>query len=260
MRFAIVTACCLWLFPGLQTVMAQRHQQKIDIKLSPVHTNQALLQLPDDYETSGESYPLIMFLHGKSKSGTSIWKLVLEGIPYWLDQGKRLDAVNPVDGKLYKFIVVCPQALEWGLHPDQVNYVLDQIVARYRVDTSRIYLTGYSAGGWATVMAITDNQKLTNRFAAAVPMSAADIDKRNLKQFNLVANANLHCWYFGGTDELHYLESVESYADSTNRYRPGLAQVTITPYKHCCWKELYDPSFKQEGMNIYEWMLQYKKE
>ncbi|WP_295124238.1 prolyl oligopeptidase family serine peptidase [uncultured Chitinophaga sp.] len=256
MRFSI-----FWLFlllPGF--LLAQKNQQKVDVQLTPWHNNGALVQLPDNYAAGNERYPLIMFLHGKSKAGTDIGKLALEGIPYWLDKGAKLDAVSPADGKLYKFIVVCPQALEWGLTPVQVNYVLDQMIKRYRVDTSRVYLTGYSAGGWATVMAITENQQISGRFAAAVPMSPATIDAPNEKRFNLVSKANIHCWYFGGEEEINFLETAQRYADSTNKYKPGLARVTTTPYRHCCWKEFYDPAFRQEGMSIYEWMLQYKKE
>ncbi|UYQ95245.1 prolyl oligopeptidase family serine peptidase [Chitinophaga horti] len=240
--------------------VAQKHQQKVDVQLTPWHNNGALVQLPDDYDAGNNRYPLILFLHGKSKSGTNISKLALEGIPYWLDKGAKLDAVNPVDGKQYKFIIVCPQALEWGLTPVQVNFVLDQVIKRYRVDTSRIYLTGYSAGGWATIMAITENAAITKRFAAAVPMSPSAIDPPNEKRFKLVADAGVHCWYFGGEEEITFLENSQRYTDSTNKYGPGLARTTVTPYRHCCWKDLYDPAFRQEGMNIYEWMLQYRKE
>lgn len=248
------------LFSGIHRIHAQRHQTKIDIRLSPWHTNGALVQLPDDYATANKKYPLILFLHGKSKSGTDLSRLALEGIPYWLDKGAKLDAVNPVDGKLYKFIVVCPQALEWGLKPEQLSSVLDQIIAKYRVDTTRIYITGYSAGGWASVMAITESLKLSKRFAAAIPMSPSAIDDKNLYHFRNTAIAGVHCWYFGGSDELFFLENAQRYADSTNKYQEGLARVTITPFRHCCWKELYDPNFRQEGMSIYEWLLQFKRE
>lgn len=246
----------LFLFSG--SVSAQKSQQ-IDIQLDQWHANRALLQLPDDYQSGSKRYPLIVFLHGKSRSGTDLSKLAYDGIPYWINNGVRFQAVNPVDAKLYKFIVVCPQALEWGLTPKMLNNVLDQVVAKYRVDTTRIYLTGYSAGGWATVMAITENLQYSKRIAAAVPMSPNAIDNANDKRFHLVADANVHCWYFGGTDELSFLENSQRYADSTNNYKPGLARLTVTPNRHCCWKEFYDPAFRQEGMNIYEWMLQYKR-
>lgn len=238
---------------------AQKHQQKVDVQLTPWHHNGALVQLPDDYGTGSATYPLILFMHGKSKSGTDISKLALEGIPYWLDKGARLDAVNPADGKLYKFIVVCPQALEWGLSPTQVNVVLDQVIKRYRVDTSRIYITGYSAGGWATIMALTESAAISKRFAAAVPMSPSAIDSPNERRFGLLADARIHCWYFAGEQEESFLENAQRYTDSTNKYGPGLAKITVTPNKHCCWKEFYDPAFRQEGMSIYEWLLQYHK-
>ncbi|WP_177192243.1 carboxylesterase family protein [Chitinophaga arvensicola] len=232
--------------------------QKVEVKLSPWQKNGALLQLPDDYGTSNKRYPLIIFLHGKSKSGNDLEKLTLEGIPYWLDKGAKIDAVNPVDHQTYKFIFVAPQAPSWGLAPAAVNEVLNDVISRYRIDTTRIYITGYSAGGWATVMAITDNAKLTKRFAAAVPMSPASIDEANLLHFKMVADAGLHCWYFAGSNELHFLENSQRYIDSTNKYQPGLTKLSNHGQRHCCWKEFYDPHFKENGMNIYQWMLQYQ--
>ncbi|MCW3465405.1 prolyl oligopeptidase family serine peptidase [Chitinophaga nivalis] len=239
--------------------MGQRNLQKTTVKISPYHTSGAFLQLPDDYSSTNKKYPLILFLHGKSKSGSDLDKLTLEGIPFWLDKGLQLSAVNPVDKQLYKFITIAPQALNWGLSPAAVNQVLNDVIARYRVDVSRIYITGYSAGGWATMMAITDNQQLTSRFAAAVPMSPANIEDSNLVHFKMIAKANLHCWYFAGSAEPHYLENVQRYIDSTNKYKTGLTRLTDQQQRHCCWKQFYDPHFKEKGMNIYEWMLQYKQ-
>jgi predicted peptidase len=157
--------------------------------------------------------------------------------------------------------VVAPQAPSWGLKPDELKRVLDEMEKKYRVDKSRIYLTGYSAGGWATVMAITDNPKLSERITAAVPMSVSTIDDENKKRFKLVADANIHCWYLAGTDEPHFLEDCERYKDSTNVYKPNLAKLTIVDgFGHHSWKALYDTRNKEYGMNIYEWLIQYQKE
>lgn len=246
----------------IQTVntYAQHHMDSILIPVNPWSKVGALLQLPDDYSKSKKEYPLIVFLHGKSKSGHDLSKLYLEGIPYWINNGEKIEAVNPVDGKLYKFIVVAPQAPSWGLKPAEIKRLLDDIEKRYRVDRSRIYLTGYSAGGWATVMAMTDNAALSGRITAAVPMSVATIDEANMKRFKLVADANIQTWYMAGTDEPHFLEECERYKDSTNSYKPNLAKLTILDgFAHHTWKALYDTRNKQFGMSIYEWMLQYSK-
>jgi predicted peptidase len=241
-------------------VYAQKNMDSIMVNVTSWAKAHALLSLPDDYAKTKKTYPLIIFLHGKSKAGFNLQKLLLEGIPYWVNQGQKIQAVNPEDGKLYKFIVVAPQAPSWGLKPDELRRVLDDIEKRYRVDHSRVYLTGYSAGGWASVMAITEKPELSARFAAVVPMSVASIDDKNLKQFKLVADANIHSWYLAGTEELHFLEACEQYKDSTNVYKPNLAKLTVLEgFAHHTWKALYDTANHTYGMSIYEWMLQYKK-
>jgi len=251
--------CCLGvIIPA--TTKAQRNMDSIQVNVTPWSKAHALIALPDDYTKTKKSYPLIIFLHGKSKSGFNLQKLLLEGIPYWVNKGEKIQAVNPVDNQLYKFIVVAPQAPSWGLKPDELRRMLDDVEKHYRIDRSRIYLTGYSAGGWASVMALTESPALTNRFAAAVPMSVATIDDKNLKQFKLVADANVHCWYLAGTDEPHFLEACEQYKDSTNVYKPNLAKLTVLEgFAHHTWKALYDTANHKYGLNIYEWMLQYKK-
>lgn len=235
--------------------------EKIEVAVTPWSKSGALLQLPDDYGRTNKRYPLIIFLHGKSKSGTDLAKLTLDGIPYWLNRGARLDAVNPVDKRLYKFIVVAPQAPNWGLAPSSINLVLNDIIARYRIDSSRIYITGYSAGGWATIMAITDNATLSKRFAAAVPMSPSAIDNANTRHFKMVADANIHCWYFAGSEEVHFRENAERYIDSTDKYKSGLTRITDTNAGHHTWKPFYDPHYRDSvtNMSIYQWMLQYKR-
>lgn len=248
----LLLACCV------VNATAQSYQQ-VDIRINQWHSTKAMLQLPDDYASGNKRYPLIMFLHGKSRSGTDLSKLTADGMPYWMHRGTKFQAVNPVDGKSYKFIVLCPQAPEWGFNPDELMRIMDQAIERYRVDTNRIYLTGYSAGGWTAVMTLTQAAAYAQRIAAAVPMSPQSIEPQNVRRFKNAADAGVHCWFFGGSDELHYLENVQQYADSINHYQPGLARITVTANRHCCWQEFYDPAFKQDGMNIYEWMLQYTR-
>jgi predicted peptidase len=256
--FSLLLLACLSI---ASAVSAQRHMDSIKVSVTPWAKAGALVYLPDDYNKTKKDYPMILFLHGKSKSGNNLQKLLLEGIPYWINNGEKIEATNPVDGKLYKFIVIAPQAPSWGLKPNEVQRVLDDVEKRYRIDRSRIYITGYSAGGWATVMALTDHPALTARFAAAVPMSVATIDEPNKKRFKMVADANVPCWYLAGMDEPHFLEECEAYKDSTNTYKPNLARLTpLEGFAHHSWKELYDVNTKKyEGMSIYEWMLQYQR-
>lgn len=259
MRSILFACLVLSLLGADMAAYAQRNMQRIEVNVGPKENRGALLQLPDDYSNTKQRYPLILFLHGKSKAGNDLSKLTLDGIPYLLHHGVKLNAVNPEDGKLYKFIILMPQAVSWGLKPAQVNAVLNDAIRRYRIDTSRIYITGYSAGGSTTVSALTENKALTRRFAAAVSLSPVLLDDKNMAQFKLVADANVPCWYFAGEQEPYFLRTVRRFIDSTNQYKEGLTKLTIGQHGHCCFKDIYTPSYKVGGVNIYEWMLQHKR-
>src|SRR6476620_2156079 len=116
-----------------------------------------LTWLPTDYSTNTtQKYPLIIFLHGKGETGDGVgglYNLISTALPQYIANGWDPVAVNPADGQTYKFIVVSPQAptsTGWSYTWDNVQYILQDVINRYRVDLSRIYVTGLSAGGNGT--------------------------------------------------------------------------------------------------------------
>ncbi|MEM6916996.1 MAG: hypothetical protein AAF491_10570, partial [Verrucomicrobiota bacterium] len=108
------------------------------------------LYLPKQYEESDELLPLIIYLHGSSRRGRDLSLVKANGIPPLLDEKDDFD-----------FIVASPQALHnfpWQIswRPDDLILLLDHLLAEYRIDADRVYLTGLSMGGygtWATVAA-----------------------------------------------------------------------------------------------------------
>lgn len=231
--------------------------KEIQVQITPWQHIPALLKLPDNMK-SGKRYPLLICLHGKSIAGNDITKIFRQGVARQMHEGKNIDAVNKIDGKKYEFIVMAPLATSWSLGPADLDVALSDMLKRYPIDSSRIYITGYSAGGWSVGMAVTD-KKLSKRVAAAVNMSPAMIDPQNLNSFNITAENNIHVWYFAGTEELHFLENIRLFAANTDKYKPGLTKLTVGDHKHCCWEQYYNPSYRENGMNVYEWLLQYKR-
>ncbi|HVI48679.1 MAG TPA: hypothetical protein VM802_27670 [Chitinophaga sp.] len=231
--------------------------KQIEVQITPWHHIPALMRLPENM-SAGKRYPLLICLHGRSIAGNDVTKIFRQGVARQMHEGKNIDAVNKVDGKKYEFIVMAPLATSWSLGPEELNVALSDVIKRYPIDTTRIYITGYSAGGWSVAMAVTD-KTLAKRIAAAVNMSPATIDEKNLKSFSVTAANKIHTWYFGGTDEPVFLGNCKLYADSTNKYKPGLTRLTIGDHKHCCWEQYYNPSYRENGYNIYEWLLQYKR-
>jgi predicted peptidase len=88
-----------------------------------------------------KAWPLIVFLHGSGESGTDGWSPVMQGI------GRAIMAAP----EKWPFIVIFPQAPtagdEWEQLDDVVMAMLQAAGKDYKVDKSRLYLTGLSMGG-----------------------------------------------------------------------------------------------------------------
>src|SRR4051812_29815812 len=122
--------------------------QRISLQLDNWHADSAFLQLPSDYYAakSTDKYPLLVFLNGVfegSKYG-NLRKLKRLGPPKYMMDSLRFQFT--VNGKTESMIVVCPQSYNGYRPPNSTNQVIDSMIARYRVDVHRIYLTGLSAG------------------------------------------------------------------------------------------------------------------
>jgi hypothetical protein len=253
----MIALVCFMLVVG--PVNAQYEpMRKIDVKISPWQTRDALIYTPAP-TVAGERFPLLIAFHGRSVAGKDLSIIYKEGVPRQLKEGKVIEAVNKVDGKLYKFIVLAPMAQSWSFAPQDVGPMLDDIIKRYPVDTTRIYLTGYSAGGWSVEAAKTHSAELANRIAACITMSPANLDPDYLKRFKLVADADIHTWYFVGSKDDYFRENVKRFMDSTAKYKKGLLKITVYPGAHCCWHSFLTPKYRENDMNVYEWLLQYKK-
>ncbi|HKJ66754.1 MAG TPA: alpha/beta hydrolase-fold protein, partial [bacterium] len=107
----------------------------------PARDFQYLLYLPQDYyQNPNRQYPLMLFLHGAGERGDTLDMLKKHGPP-------KLAAA----GKEFPFLIVSPQCREnarWKT--ELLKRLLDDVMRRYRVARSRIYLTGLSMGGFGT--------------------------------------------------------------------------------------------------------------
>lgn len=97
------------------------------------------LYLPDDYKTSSERKPLVMFLHGKSLSGNDLEMVRRYGCIDAVSRGREIDAV-----------IVAPQTQD-AWNPAMVLDVYHWVTTNYKVDTTRFYVLGMSMGGYGTL-------------------------------------------------------------------------------------------------------------
>lgn len=214
--------------------------------------------LPARYDSTNKKYPLLICLHGTGElgNGTSdLAKVTNVAIPNRIKSGKFPPAFS-VNGKSYSFIVIAPQFKQWPSAND-VNAVLDYAIAHYRIDTTRIYVTGLSMGGGAT----WDFAGVyASRLAAIVPICGAS--SPNDTRAKKIVDAHLGVWAFHNNDDgtVSPANSI-GYVDKINAlHADPQARLTLWPSGgHDAWTKATDPSYKENNKNIYEWMLQYSR-
>jgi predicted peptidase len=84
--------------------------------------------------------PILIFLHGKSLSGTDLNRVKRYGVIHEIEKGRTVPA-----------IVVAPQVASGSWDPDKILEVLQYVQAHYNTDSARIYVCGMSLGGYGTM-------------------------------------------------------------------------------------------------------------
>jgi len=230
-------------------------------------TEKAILHLPNDYSSTSTMYPVMVFLHGIGEGGTNPATLYgssnAGGPAYFIAQGKFPSSfVNPADGKSYKYIVVSPQcSTGWSTTAYQLDYVLTYLLGHYRIDASRIYLTGLSAGGQGVTEYVGKKSgygavPTTHKIAAFVPMSVAEDGTLISPLTSAIASYKVPTWGFGSPTDV-YGQYTLNIVSGMNAITSGLGISTSYSGGHCCWNQFYNPTYRMNGKSIYEWALQY---
>lgn len=261
--FGLPLFFCLIFFPD-SNIFGQTFTPKYNTSMTP-QSNGYYEYLPEGYNSGSQKYPLLIFFHGSGERGNgsaaSLPLVLRNGTPKQISEGIFPKSFT-VGGKTYSYIVIAPQVTD-DLKPVDVDNIINYAIAHYRVDTLRIYLTGLSMGGgdvWEYAGASVD---YGNRISAMVPVCGAayPADDRYIK----IAIANIPVWAtHNNGDGIVPASYTIGFVNGINNQNPPpnpKAKMTIfNNNSHDAWTATYDLNFKENGLNVYEWMLQYQKE
>ena len=213
--------------------------------------------VPYNYDLTTKSYPLIVFIPGGGQYGngsTDLPVLLNDGMAQLLDEGTFPPSVT-VDGKTFSFIVLTPQLTQYPSIQSLDNFIT-YAKKNYRVDTSRIYLAGLSIGGEliGEVAGYYPSQ-----IAAIVPMSG---EATGLDVCASIANNKIAVWDFHNSNDpaISIVES-DNFIIRINNNNPAIPprRTIFQAAVHDSWTAAINPNYKENSMNIYQWMLQYSK-
>lgn len=199
------------------------------------------MYIPQAYNQTNRDWPVILFLHGAGERGEMI-DLVYRHGP--IKEGLLSLA--------FPFIVIAPQCPSdsipagdaWGAREPDVLRILAEVTRDYRVDRSRVYLTGLSMGGFGAFQIAADHPEL---FAAVAPICGGGSPMR-ARDYR-----GTPFWIFHGA-----LDTVVPAGRSREMYESMKAMdqdVRITIYPdlgHDAWTRTY-----QSG-EFYDWLLSHQ--
>lgn len=205
--------------------------------LKPKANYPYLLYLPKAYSLDHQKYPLVIYLGGGAQNGNDLTKLKTHGPPFYIEKGHE-----------YNFILVSPQCPEhtYWTTENWFDALYADLLSHYRIDTTRIYVTGISNGGFGTWQVAMD---YPYRFAAIAPLCGGVNDKDTLHIDTL---KNLPVWTFHGTaDTMIPIAETERVVKKLAPY--GHIQFTRLPGEGHGIQYLY------EDNRIFDWLLQHRK-
>ncbi len=196
------------------------------------------LYLPPEYQQQPQKkWPLLLFLHGAGERGSKLQRVLRHGPPKLIHAGKK-----------FPFIVAspqCPGGMNWKKLAPSLVKLLDHLESQYRVDRSRVYVTGLSMGGYGTwhLAAL-----IPQRLAAVVPICGGG-DPQAAEKIKSVP-----VWAFhGGRDRVVPPKRSQEMVQAIKQ-AGGDARLTIYPQAgHDSWTATYD------NPEVYRWLLSHRK-
>lgn len=203
--------------------------------------------MPPNYAGPQASWPLLINLHGSGQVGADNASELSNAADVALVQ--ELNGSRDVP-----MLVVSPQAsqtLRWD--PRFVHEVVQIVQANWRVDNVRIYVAGFSLGGFGTFNYAVAHPEIV---AAVVPMAGG---------FNgsgtICGMLDVHVWAFHGSGDDVVSVSWSQNTMSALQACGGAGQKTLTiwqGYSHYGWAEVYQGQWVP-GSDIYVWLASKSK-
>lgn len=191
-----------------------------------------------DYpQNTKKDVPLMVFLHGSGERGTNL-EMVKAHSPFTYK--------NLIKEPVAILAPQCPENMWWDT--EAVYYLIKEIQTKYKIDTSRIYLTGLSMGGWGTLKLAGEHPEM---FAAVASVCAPTdmvmgANIQNYKDLNIKI-------FQGGMDDVVHPNNAIDFWQVLHPINPKAELIIFPNDNHNSWDSTYsNPSF-------YTWLLSQKK-
>jgi polyhydroxybutyrate depolymerase len=214
-------------------------------------TRKYVLYVPDIYTTQHKKVPLLVGLHGFGDDAANFSGICISAIADTANYIALYPEATPDpvlsatawnSGASAGLVVVNPDVDDKGF----INKLMDSIIATYMIDTTRMYVFGFSFGGFMTNRMAAECSK---RFAAAASVSGL----RGNSITALPQNSMPYLHFHGTSDQ-----TIGYYGTSTLGFLPGLGMSAENTVKfwakqdHCDSLPVIDsmPNIANDGLRF----------
>jgi len=201
--------------------------------------------------------PLIVHLHGAGERGSDNEKQLV----HFYGKHKALGTVDADKQPYIAFAPQCPEGQQWVDVPwskgsykqgeiskalDLALKAMDAVIKEHNIDTSRVYITGLSMGGYGTWDAI---QRRPDFFAAAVPICGAG----DPGQAKAIAKLPIWVWH-GDADSAVPVQGSRDMVAAIRAFGGEAKYDELQGVGHNSWAPAY------ANKEMWEWMFKQKRE
>ncbi len=193
-----------------------------------------LTYFPEGFDSSKE-YPLILFLHGSGERGSDLSLVRKHGLPKEIDNGRKVPAIV--------IAPQCPENKRWRTY--ELAALMDYVESLYKIDKSRVYVTGLSMGGSGTWRFAAE---FPDRVAAIITMCAY------AEPHTAYQIADIPVWVFHGTaDDITPFDVSERMVKKLQEIGGNVKFTIYEGADHNIWERTY------ANDEIYTWLFAQRK-
>ncbi|MEM7659750.1 MAG: PHB depolymerase family esterase [Bacteroidota bacterium] len=225
------------------------------------------LYFPPAYEEKGPEFPLIVFFQGGLGVGGEVDAIFQWELPKDLKSATEIKTELD-ELKLNTFVYLLPHISEGQFYQntEEIQQLIEAVLAEYQLDASRVYLTGLSRGGhgsWGVASRIPD------QFAAVAPICGSDHGIETVEGLTTLPIWTAHNVADGMVDYDRTKEVVarieascgESFHRTSTIAEANVAQHdriftsgSNPEFEHNAWTEMYNE------VKFYQWLLRFQSE
>lgn len=207
----------------------------------------------------GRKYPLILFLHSASASGSDGFTQYdanrLTGLDLWISDAVQRKHPSFVLAPRMDFSAAPTWVRQWRPTPDPaedereplelaIELLRHELTSQLPIDAGRLYVTGYSMGAFGAWIGISRHPEL---FAAAVPIAGGGDPSH-------VANTDTAVWAFhGDADQVVPVERSREMVDAMEAFDKPVRYTELPGLGHHVFREALDTP------GLIEWLFEQSK-